>query len=69
MALRMLTYSLNGAKYNSHKLNYHNHVMGLFFPLRLFLCAGHEDCLEVVLELKPCSIQEGNPFTPLHCAL
>uniref|UniRef100_A0A671SIL9 Ankyrin repeat domain 52a n=1 Tax=Sinocyclocheilus anshuiensis TaxID=1608454 RepID=A0A671SIL9_9TELE len=30
---------------------------------------GHEDCLEVLLELKPCSIQEGNPFTPLHCAL
>ncbi|XP_065141494.1 serine/threonine-protein phosphatase 6 regulatory ankyrin repeat subunit C isoform X1 [Paramisgurnus dabryanus] len=31
--------------------------------------AGHEDCLEVLLEHKPCSIQEGNPFTPLHCAL
>uniref|UniRef100_A0A672N4T3 Serine/threonine-protein phosphatase 6 regulatory ankyrin repeat subunit C n=1 Tax=Sinocyclocheilus grahami TaxID=75366 RepID=A0A672N4T3_SINGR len=30
---------------------------------------GHEDCLDVLLELKPCSIQEGNPFTPLHCAL
>ncbi|TSP79431.1 Serine/threonine-protein phosphatase 6 regulatory ankyrin repeat subunit C [Bagarius yarrelli] len=31
--------------------------------------AGHEDCLEVLLEIKPCSITEGNPFTPLHCAL
>uniref|UniRef100_A0A8C7MDJ0 Ankyrin repeat domain 52 n=1 Tax=Oncorhynchus kisutch TaxID=8019 RepID=A0A8C7MDJ0_ONCKI len=30
---------------------------------------GHEDCLDVLLEHKPFSIQEGNPFTPLHCAL
>ncbi|KAJ8358548.1 hypothetical protein SKAU_G00150730 [Synaphobranchus kaupii] len=30
---------------------------------------GHEDCLEILLEHKPCSIQEESPFTPLHCAL
>uniref|UniRef100_W5L4P0 Ankyrin repeat domain 52 n=1 Tax=Astyanax mexicanus TaxID=7994 RepID=W5L4P0_ASTMX len=29
----------------------------------------HKDCLEVILEHKPLSIQEGNSFTPLHCAL
>uniref|UniRef100_A0A8C7R3E1 Ankyrin repeat domain 52a n=1 Tax=Oncorhynchus mykiss TaxID=8022 RepID=A0A8C7R3E1_ONCMY len=30
---------------------------------------GHEGCLEVLLEHKTCSSQEGNRFTPLHCAL
>ncbi|XP_030625731.1 serine/threonine-protein phosphatase 6 regulatory ankyrin repeat subunit C [Chanos chanos] len=30
---------------------------------------GHEECLEVALELRPGSIQEGNLFSPLHCAL
>ncbi|CAB1329969.1 unnamed protein product [Coregonus sp. 'balchen'] len=30
---------------------------------------GHEGCLEVLLEHKTCSSQEGNSFTPLHCAL
>uniref|UniRef100_A0AAR2IMT2 Ankyrin repeat domain 52 n=1 Tax=Pygocentrus nattereri TaxID=42514 RepID=A0AAR2IMT2_PYGNA len=40
-----------------------------FTPAHWAAYHGHEDCLEVVLELKPCSIQEGNPFTPLHCAL
>uniref|UniRef100_A0A673YDF4 Ankyrin repeat domain 52 n=1 Tax=Salmo trutta TaxID=8032 RepID=A0A673YDF4_SALTR len=29
---------------------------------------GHEDCLDVLLDHKPFSIQEGNPFTPLHCS-
>lgn len=33
----------------------------------LFL--GHEDCLEVLLEFKTFIHEEGNPFTPLHCAL
>uniref|UniRef100_A0A673WZ99 Ankyrin repeat domain 52a n=1 Tax=Salmo trutta TaxID=8032 RepID=A0A673WZ99_SALTR len=28
---------------------------------------GHEGCLEVLLEHKTCSSQEGNRFTPLHC--
>uniref|UniRef100_A0A8C1FHI1 Ankyrin repeat domain 52a n=1 Tax=Cyprinus carpio carpio TaxID=630221 RepID=A0A8C1FHI1_CYPCA len=40
-----------------------------FTPTHWAAYHGHEDCLEVLLELKPCSIQEGNPFTPLHCAL
>uniref|UniRef100_A0A673H9Q6 Serine/threonine-protein phosphatase 6 regulatory ankyrin repeat subunit C-like n=1 Tax=Sinocyclocheilus rhinocerous TaxID=307959 RepID=A0A673H9Q6_9TELE len=30
---------------------------------------GHNDCLEALLEYRPSSFQEGNPFTPLHCAL
>ncbi|XP_073681635.1 serine/threonine-protein phosphatase 6 regulatory ankyrin repeat subunit C-like [Garra rufa] len=30
---------------------------------------GHNDCLEVLLEYRPSSFQEGNTFTPLHCAL
>lgn len=33
------------------------------------LSAGHEDCLEVLLEFKTFIHEEGNPFTPLHCAL
>lgn len=31
--------------------------------------SGHEDCLEVLLEFKTLIHEEGNPFTPLHCAL
>lgn len=31
--------------------------------------SGHEDCLEVLLEFKTFIHEEGNPFTPLHCAL
>lgn len=30
---------------------------------------GHEDCLELLLEHSPFSYLEGNPFTPLHCAV
>ncbi|XP_078803735.1 serine/threonine-protein phosphatase 6 regulatory ankyrin repeat subunit C isoform X2 [Oryzias latipes] len=30
---------------------------------------GHEGCLHVLLENRIFSNQEGNPFTPLHCAL
>lgn len=33
------------------------------------LVSGHEDCLEVLLEFKTFIHEEGNPFTPLHCAL
>ena len=32
-------------------------------------CPGHEDCLELLLEHSPFSYLEGNPFTPLHCAV
>lgn len=37
----------------------------------VFVClfSGHEDCLEVLLEYKTFIHEEGNPFTPLHCAL
>ena len=31
--------------------------------------SGHEDCLELLLEHSPFSYLEGNPFTPLHCAV
>lgn len=31
--------------------------------------SGHEGCLRILLEQKPSSNQEGNLFTPLHCAL
>lgn len=34
-----------------------------------FLVPGHEDCLELLLEHSPFSYLEGNPFTPLHCAV
>lgn len=34
-----------------------------------FSCSGHEDCLELLLEHSPFSYLEGNPFTPLHCAV
>lgn len=34
-----------------------------------FLTPGHEDCLELLLEHSPFSYLEGNPFTPLHCAV
>lgn len=34
-----------------------------------FLMPGHEDCLELLLEHSPFSYLEGNPFTPLHCAV
>ncbi|XP_048872259.1 serine/threonine-protein phosphatase 6 regulatory ankyrin repeat subunit C [Brienomyrus brachyistius] len=40
-----------------------------YSPLHWAAYHGHEDCLEVLLEHKPFSIQEGNPFTALHCAL
>ncbi|KAK2516478.1 hypothetical protein Q9233_013769 [Columba guinea] len=29
----------------------------------------HEDCLELLLEHNPFAYLEGNPFTPLHCAV
>lgn len=37
--------------------------------LASFLLPGHEDCLELLLEHSPFSYLEGNPFTPLHCAV
>ncbi|MGH0178935.1 UNVERIFIED_CONTAM: hypothetical protein FKN15_077973 [Acipenser sinensis] len=40
-----------------------------YTPAHWAACHGHEDCLEVLLEHKPFSIEEGNPFTPLHCAV
>lgn len=33
------------------------------------LCEGHEDCVHILLEKKLFNYQEGNLFTPLHCAL
>lgn len=33
------------------------------------LLTGHEDCLELLLEHNPFAYLEGNPFTPLHCAV
>ncbi|XP_073772335.1 serine/threonine-protein phosphatase 6 regulatory ankyrin repeat subunit C isoform X7 [Danio rerio] len=30
---------------------------------------GHTHCLEVLLDYKPSSVQDGNGFSPLHCAL
>lgn len=33
------------------------------------LCEGHADCLQILLEKKVFNYQEGNFFTPLHCAL
>lgn len=38
----------------------------LFHPS---LLPGHEDCLELLLEHNPFAYLEGNPFTPLHCAV
>lgn len=35
----------------------------------VYLFSGNEDCLEVLLEYKTFIHEEGNPFTPLHCAL
>ncbi|MGH0183248.1 UNVERIFIED_CONTAM: hypothetical protein FKN15_011493 [Acipenser sinensis] len=40
-----------------------------YTPAHWAACHGHEDCLEVLLEHKPFSIEEGNPFTPLHYML
>lgn len=34
-----------------------------------FPCEGHEECLHLLLENKLFNYQEGNLFTPLHCAL
>uniref|UniRef100_W5M8C8 Ankyrin repeat domain 44 n=1 Tax=Lepisosteus oculatus TaxID=7918 RepID=W5M8C8_LEPOC len=33
------------------------------------ISSGHESCVEVLLEQKACRRFEGNPFTPLHCAV
>lgn len=43
----------------------------LFFSITTlpYSCPGHEDCLELLLEHSPFSYLEGNPFTPLHCAV
>uniref|UniRef100_A0A8C5GVK7 Ankyrin repeat domain 52 n=1 Tax=Gouania willdenowi TaxID=441366 RepID=A0A8C5GVK7_GOUWI len=38
-------------------------------PLHCAASRGHEDCLEVLLEFKTFIHEDGNPFTPLHCAL
>lgn len=38
-------------------------------PAHPFLSSGHDGCLRILLENKPSSNQEGNLFTPLHCAL
>lgn len=35
--------------------------------VRIF--TGHEGCVEVLLEQKGCRCIDGNPFTPLHCAV
>uniref|UniRef100_A0A8C3AC28 Ankyrin repeat domain 52a n=1 Tax=Cyclopterus lumpus TaxID=8103 RepID=A0A8C3AC28_CYCLU len=40
-----------------------------YTPLHWAAYKGHEDCLEVLLEFKTFIHEEGNPFTPLHCAL
>ncbi|KAJ0036282.1 hypothetical protein NQD34_004959 [Periophthalmus magnuspinnatus] len=40
-----------------------------YTPLHWAAYKGHEDCLEVLLEYKTFNHEEGNPFTPLHCAL
>uniref|UniRef100_A0AAX7SSZ2 Ankyrin repeat domain 52 n=1 Tax=Astatotilapia calliptera TaxID=8154 RepID=A0AAX7SSZ2_ASTCA len=40
-----------------------------YTPLHWAAYKGHEDCLEVLLEYKTFIHEEGNPFTPLHCAL
>lgn len=45
-------------------------VRGISHPHQLpSSCPGHEDCLELLLEHSPFSYLEGNPFTPLHCAV
>ena len=41
----------------------------VLMALCLSLLTGHEDCLELLLEHNPFAYLEGNPFTPLHCAV
>uniref|UniRef100_A0A8P0N3C2 Ankyrin repeat domain 52 n=1 Tax=Canis lupus familiaris TaxID=9615 RepID=A0A8P0N3C2_CANLF len=40
-----------------------------YSPMHWASYTGHEDCLELLLEHSPFSYLEGNPFTPLHCAV
>ncbi|NXF96190.1 ANR52 phosphatase, partial [Eubucco bourcierii] len=40
-----------------------------FSPMHWASYSGHEDCLELLLEHNPFAYLEGNPFTPLHCAV
>uniref|UniRef100_A0A3Q2P2S6 Ankyrin repeat domain 52 n=1 Tax=Fundulus heteroclitus TaxID=8078 RepID=A0A3Q2P2S6_FUNHE len=40
-----------------------------FTPTHWAAYHGHEGCLHILLEDRLYSNQEGNPFTPLHCAL
>ncbi|KAF3843613.1 hypothetical protein F7725_002462 [Dissostichus mawsoni] len=40
-----------------------------YTPLHWACYYGHEGCVEVLLEQKGCRCIEGNPFTPLHCAV
>lgn len=68
-----------------HWAAYHGEITGLEFLYKYrhvfftvvtisqltvcFLCEGHEECLRLLLENKLFNYQEGNLFTPLHCAL
>uniref|UniRef100_A0A8B9S9Y3 Ankyrin repeat domain 52 n=1 Tax=Apteryx owenii TaxID=8824 RepID=A0A8B9S9Y3_APTOW len=40
-----------------------------YSPMHWASYSGHEDCLELLLEHNPFAYLEGNPFTPLHCAV
>uniref|UniRef100_A0A452H5L6 Uncharacterized protein n=1 Tax=Gopherus agassizii TaxID=38772 RepID=A0A452H5L6_9SAUR len=40
-----------------------------YSPMHWASYSGHEDCLELLLEHNPFVYLEGNPFTPLHCAV
>ncbi|KAM7028332.1 LOW QUALITY PROTEIN: serine/threonine-protein phosphatase 6 regulatory ankyrin repeat subunit C-like, partial [Acridotheres tristis] len=40
-----------------------------YCPMHWASYSGHEDCLELLLEHNPFAYLEGNPFTPLHCAV
>uniref|UniRef100_A0A3Q4HEW7 Ankyrin repeat domain 44 n=1 Tax=Neolamprologus brichardi TaxID=32507 RepID=A0A3Q4HEW7_NEOBR len=40
-----------------------------YTPLHWACYYGHEGCVEVLLEQKGCRCIDGNPFTPLHCAV
>uniref|UniRef100_A0A8B9H999 Ankyrin repeat domain 44 n=1 Tax=Astyanax mexicanus TaxID=7994 RepID=A0A8B9H999_ASTMX len=40
-----------------------------YTPLHWACYNGHEGCVEVLLEQKGCRCFDGNPFTPLHCAV